>query len=91
MIVGPKGSVNWAHKGLYATFVGIPATDAYINGQLIASGEQEPHNFAVQMREFVSAILEDREPWVKLEQMLTVMKIIEAARQSIKTSQPVNL
>lgn len=91
IIVGPKGSLNFAHRGLYNTLVGIPATDAYINGQLISSGEQEPHNFAVQMNEFVSAILEGREPWVKLEQILTGMRIIEAARESIATSQPVNI
>jgi len=91
MLVGPKGSACFTHKGLYSTLVGIPATDLYINGKLIMGGEQDPHNFAVQMNEFAGAILENRESWVKLEQILTGMKIIEAARKSIMTSQPVNI
>jgi predicted dehydrogenase len=91
LIVGPKGNLNFVHGGLYDTFVGIPATDAYVNGEQVWSGGQELHNFAVQMDEFVSAIQEGREPWVKLKQTLIVMRIIEAARESIVTHQPVNL
>ena len=46
------------------------------------SGASEPHNFAIQMKEFVDSVIEDREPLTSGEKIITQLKIIEAAQKS---------
>jgi predicted dehydrogenase len=43
------------------------------------------------MEEFVNAISEKRETWVELDQVLTSLRIIEAAKKSIELAKPVAL
>jgi predicted dehydrogenase len=52
-------------------------------------GKHAGHQFAAQMREFIAAISERRQPLVTHHQMLTQMAIIEAAKQSAASNQPV--
>lgn len=62
--------------------IGTADTDVYVNGEKIISGTPEPHNFAIQMKEFVDSIIEDREPLTSGEKIITQLKIIEAAQRS---------
>lgn len=91
LIIGPKGSAYFSHFGDHIGLIGTASTDLYINGKQVMQGDQEPHIFAVQMREFASAILEKREPWVKLSDIRTQLRIIEAARESVRIAKPVNI
>lgn len=91
LVIGPKGSAYFSHAGDHIGLIGTASTDLFINGALVMSGEQEPHIFAVQMKEFVSAILEKREPWVKLEEIRMQLKVIESARAAVRLRKPVDL
>ena len=91
LIIGPKGSASFHQYGDHVGLIGTASTDLHINGELVMSGDQEPHIFAVQMQEFADAILENRESWVKLEQIRDQLRIIEAARKSVNIQKPVNL
>lgn len=91
LLIGPKGSAYFTHAGDHIGLIGTASTDLYINGNLIMSGEQEPHIFAVQMREFINAIIEKREPSVRLSQIRTQLRIIEAARESVRLRRPVDI
>jgi len=91
LIVGPQGTVLFSHSDSTSGLVGVFTCDFYINGELVRSGEQQPHNFALQMREFSTAILEKREPSVRNSDILRQLAIIEAAKKSAETHQPVDI
>jgi predicted dehydrogenase len=92
LVVGPKGSASlFPELKNNLGLVGVPTTDLFINGELIMSGCPERHNFAIQMEEFINAISEKREPWVKLDQIITSLTIIEAAKKSIELGKPIAL
>ena len=84
LIIGEKGSIYFNQTGDHIGFVGTASTDLYVNGQLVMTGEPLPHNFAVQMKEFATSILEDRQPMASGEEILLQLKIIEAAQQSAR-------
>lgn len=91
LIIGLKGSAYFSHSGDHVGLIGTANTNVYINGEVIMEGEQNPHAFAVQIREFASAILETREPWVKLDVIRTQVRIMEAAKESIRIGKPIDL
>jgi predicted dehydrogenase len=91
LIVGSKGSAYFSHAGDHVGLIGTASADLYINGKLVMQGEQEPHIFAVQMKEFLGAIKEKREPWVSLDQVRLQLRVIEAARESVRRAAPVDL
>lgn len=82
LIIGEKGSIYFSQAGDHIGYIGTASTDLYVNGQLVMTGEPMPHNFAVQMKEFVTSILEDRTPMASGEEILLQLKIIEAAQRS---------
>jgi predicted dehydrogenase len=57
-------------------------TKLYFNGELIMSGAQEPSNFTLQLKEFVTAIKQDRDPLASGKEVVKVMETIDAAFQS---------
>ncbi|WP_375088731.1 hypothetical protein ACDZ29_22405 [Peribacillus sp. RS7] len=57
-------------------------TDLIVNEEKIMSGAPNPHNFAIQMKEFDDSIIEDGEPFTSGEKIITQLKIIEAAQKS---------
>lgn len=89
LITGPKGSVSFILGDSPVGLVGVFSCDLYINGSIVRSGDQEPHNLALQMREFSEAILQKREPMVKNSEILTQLAILDAAQKSAETHQPV--
>jgi len=93
-IVGLDGSVGVIQHGGHdpGALVGVFSGELLLNGEKVPiPQEQGFHQFAVQMREFLSAIREDREPIVKLSSMLTQIAIIDAAQKAAKSHQPVTL
>lgn len=89
LLVGPKGSIIITQAR--TAVLGVWSSELFINGKLAISGEQRPHNFALQMREFAEAILNKKEPMVKSYEILTQLAILDAARKSAETHQPVSL
>jgi predicted dehydrogenase len=81
-LIGKKGSLYWSQYGDHVGLIGTADTDVIVNGEKIISGTLEPHNFAIQMKEFVDSIIEDREPLTSGEKIITQLKIIEAAQRS---------
>jgi predicted dehydrogenase len=54
-----------------------------LNGRQIVSGNQEPSNYTLQLREFVRAVREGRPPIASAEEIArTTMPVLEAARRS---------
>jgi len=67
-VIGEKGTVYMNDE-----------TELYLNGELIVSGPQRPSNFALQLREFASAIAEGREPLASGREVLKVQETVDAA------------
>lgn len=93
LIVGPKGRIDVVQRGghIPGQLVGVFTGDLLVNGELVKSDVPRFHQFAAQMQEFISAISEKREPLVTYSQILTQLAIIDAAKQSAATHQPVTL
>jgi len=92
-IVGPRGRLDVVQRGghIPGQLVGVFTGDLLVNGELVKSNAPRFHQFAAQMQEFLSAIAQKREPVVTYSQMLTQLAIIDAAKQSASTHQPVTL
>jgi predicted dehydrogenase len=66
-------------------------TELYMNGEPVVSGVQEPSNFALQLREFASAIAERREPLASGREVLKVQETIDAAFRAARANCTVTL
>jgi len=81
ILVGTKGVMRLTE---YAT--GKPFGFGYhldLNGKRILSGDQEPSNYTLQLREFIHAVRENRTPAASAEEIArTTMPVLEAARRS---------
>jgi len=81
ILVGTKGVLRLTE---YAT--GRPFGFGYhldLNGNRILSGDQEPSNYTLQLREFIRAVRENRTPAASAEEIArTTMPVLEAARRS---------
>jgi predicted dehydrogenase len=91
LIVGPKGRIDVACGAGFDKLIGVFSADLFLNGNLIRSDFPKFHQFAAQMREFLEAISEPREPLVKHADLLTQLAILDAAQKSAATHQPVLL
>lgn len=88
-ILGPKGSIEINH---YRTdMLGIFSGTLLINGKSVPVDEQDSNNISRQMREFAESILQKRQPMVKNHEILMQLAIIDAAKKSAETLQPVAL
>jgi predicted dehydrogenase len=81
ILVGTKGVMRLTE---YAT--GKPFGFGYhldLNGERIVSGDQEPSNYTLQLREFIRAVREGRPPAASAEEIArTTMPVLDAARRS---------
>jgi len=71
-------------------------TKLAVNGQTVVDETYGPYlqggpNFDAQMREFLTAILEGRQPQASAAEIRVVVEVLEAARLSIATGGPVTL
>jgi len=81
ILVGTKGVLRLTE---YAT--GKPFGFGYhldLNGKRVFSGDQEPSNYTLQLREFIHAVRENRTPAASAEEIArTAMPLLDAARRS---------
>lgn len=92
-IFGPKGRIDVIQRGghIPGQLVGVFTGDLLVNGKLVKSNVPSFHQFAAQMKEFITAISERHQPVVTYSQMITQMAIIDAAKQSAASNKPVTL
>lgn len=93
LIVGTEGRMVATLEGAHDVkkLIGVFGSELFVRDKLVVSSPQVPHNFALEMKEFLSAINEKREPMVKHAEMLTQIAILDAAQKSAATHQPVSL
>lgn len=91
LIVGSKGRIDITCGVGFDRLIGVFSADLFLNGNLVRSDFPKFHQFAAQMREFLEAISQQREPIVKHSEILTQLAILDAAQKSAATHQPVLL
>jgi len=87
IIVGDKGTMR-----LYEYSTGKPfgfKNRLEINGKVLIEKEQIPTNYTLQLKEFISAIKEKRNPIASGREVRNVLKVMDAANKSINTGKPV--
>jgi predicted dehydrogenase len=90
LIEGRKGSIYFEHFGDHDGTIGAASTDLYVNGEKRET-QDEPNCFTLQVTEFANAIAENRQPLTSGENVYLTYLLIEAARESARTNQPINL
>jgi predicted dehydrogenase len=92
LVVGSEGSISWDQHGDHSgDLVGVASTDLKINGEPLPEESGKPHNFALQMREFVDSIRDGRKPEAPGEEIMTQLRIIDAARRSAMEDRVIEL
>ncbi len=89
ILVGKKGVIRLTE---YST--GKPFGFGYhldLNGKRIYSSEQTPSNYTLQLREFIDAIRGRRAPIASGEEVLSTMRVLDAARLSEKEKRVVSI
>ena len=72
-IIGTKGTLHLKDN-----------TELYLNEEKLVGDEQKPSIFYRQMKEFVTSIIENREPLASGKEVLKVIQVMEASRISAK-------
>ena len=92
LITGTEGSILWEQYGnLSGSLVGTSDTDLWINGDQVELESDAPHNFALQIQEFVNSIDQNRTPRPSGEEILPVLEVIYAARTSSAENRIIDL
>jgi predicted dehydrogenase len=92
LIAGSKGRIYFKHlKDASEGQVGNLAVEISIGERLIVGDPKKCNNIRLEEENFVKTILKRDKPFVKIEDTLLQMKIIEAAQQSIETKKVVEI
>jgi len=89
LIVGRKG-----HFRLIERPAGPPFENVYRlekNGETLLDGLQTPSLYTRQLREFAEAVREGRAPLASGREVVNVMRMLDVARASVRSGQPVAL
>jgi len=89
LVIGTKGNLRLVERP-----VGAPFEFAYrleLNGRVLNDGPQSPSMYTHQLREFAEAIRDKRPPLASGREILSLMRVLDAARSSVRIGQPVSL
>jgi len=89
MIVGDKGTMR-----LYEYSTGKPfgfKNKLEINGKTVTEKEQIPTNYALQLKEFIGAVKEERIPLASGKEVRKLIQVMDAVKESIATGKPIHL
>lgn len=89
LVVGAKGHIRVIERP-----AGAPFENEYrleMNGRVLMDGLQSPSMFTHQMREFAESIRDKRTPLAGGREVLSSMRVLDAARTSVRTGLPVSL
>jgi len=83
ILIGTDGGMRWEQAEWDDSRpFGTTPMEASINGTPVDADAELPHNFAIEMNEFVTAIRNDREPETDGRTVLTQLEVIAAARRA---------
>jgi predicted dehydrogenase len=89
LVIGTKGNFRLVERP-----GGAPFEFSYrleLNGRVLNDGPQSPSMYTHQLREFAEAIRDKRPPLASGREILPLMRLLDAARASAHTGQPVSL
>lgn len=89
LVVGTRGNLRLIERPGGAPFEFTYRLE--LNGRILLDGPQSPSMYTHQLREFAEAIREKRSPLASGEEILPLMRVLDAARASARTGQPVSL
>jgi len=79
-IIGSEGTIHM-----------IDETELILNGEVLKSGPQKPSNFFLEIKEFASAIGEERVPIASGQEVREVMRVTDACKEAIKEGKVIHL
>lgn len=89
IIVGDKGTMR-----LYEYPTGKPfgfKNRLEINGRIVMEKEQIPTSYALQLKEFIDAVKEERVPLASGKEVRKLIQVMDAVNESIATGKPIHL
>lgn len=89
LVVGTKGQFRLIEKPTGAPFENSGRLE--MNGQVLMDGLQSLSPYTNQLREFADAVREGRTPLASGREVLNVMRMLDAARVSVRSGEPVSL
>jgi predicted dehydrogenase len=89
LVVGTKGNLRLVERPGDAPFAFAYRLE--LNGRVLMDGPQSPSMYTHQLREFAEAIRDKRPPLASGREILPLMRVLNAARTSARTGQPVSL
>jgi len=89
LVVGRTGHLRLIERPAGPPFENIYRLEK--NGEVLSDGLQSPSLYTHQLREFVEAVRERRTPLASGREILHVMRMLDAARASARSGQPVPL
>jgi len=91
LVVGPKGRMHFRHGDTSIGLVGTGSIELSIGEEIVPDDPEKRNNIKQEERNFIESILGKSEPLVKPNEILFQMRIIEAARKSIKKKTAVEI
>lgn len=88
LVVGTRGNLRLIERPGGAPFEFTYRLE--LNGRVLLDGPQSPSMYTHQLREFAEAIREKRSPLASGEEILPLMRVLDAARASARTGLPVS-
>src|SRR5512139_126285 len=87
LVVGRKGHLRLIERPAGPPFENIYRLEK--NGEVLLDGLQSPSLYTNQLREFADAVREGRRPLASGREIVNVMRMLDAARASVQSGQPV--
>jgi predicted dehydrogenase len=89
LLVGTKGHFRLIEKPTGAPFENFCRLE--MDGQVLMEGLQSPSPYTHQLREFADAVREGRIPLASGQEVVNVMRMLDAARASVRSGESVSL
>jgi predicted dehydrogenase len=89
LVVGRKGHFRLVERPAGSPFENLYRLEK--NGEVLMDGLQSPSLYTHQLREFADAVTAQRTPLASGRGVLNVMRMLDAARASAQTGQPITL
>jgi predicted dehydrogenase len=89
LVIGAKGNLRIVERPGAAAFETTYRLE--LNGQVLMDAPQSPSIYTHQLREFADALRDKRTPLASGREVLSVMRVLDAARASARTGLPVSL
>ena len=89
LVIGRRGQFRLVERPAGPPFENVYRLEK--NGEVLLEGLQTPSLYTHQLREFADAVAHGRRPQASGREILNVMRMLDAARTSLRSGQPVTL